>query len=122
MKFSSLFKTLESGHSFIPRLLYEYFRYKTKLNCKITIYRFHLGNNPARICELCSGFLEKKCSTDDPFAGYDGAFKCMSEDAGDVAFLRHDTVAQMAMNSSYMPDVSSSCIFSRTKTQEAINA
>lgn len=70
----------------------------------LTSFYNPFGNNPARICELCSGFLEKKCSTDDPFAGYDGAFKCMSEDAGDVAFLRHDTVAQMAMNSSYMPD------------------
>lgn len=73
---------------------------------KILLIIFVAGNNPARICELCSGFLEKKCSTDDPFAGYDGAFKCMSSDAGDVAFLRHDTVSLMAMNSTYRPEVS----------------
>ncbi|XP_021352485.1 melanotransferrin-like isoform X1 [Mizuhopecten yessoensis] len=57
------------------------------------------GNNPTSICKLCTGVLEERCSTSDPYAGYDGAFNCLKSGQGDVAFLRHDTVEMMLANS-----------------------
>lgn len=51
----------------------------------------NLGNNPTSVCELCRGSGEQKCTSSDPHAGFDGAFKCL-DGQGDFAFLRHDTV------------------------------
>jgi hypothetical protein len=48
------------------------------------------GNNPTEICQLCKGTGGTKCSTNDPSAGYDGAFRCLQKGDGDVAFLRHE--------------------------------
>ncbi|KAK3096152.1 hypothetical protein FSP39_023802 [Pinctada imbricata] len=64
----------------------------------LTSFYNPFGNNPTSICVQCAGIGEQKCSTDDPYAGYDGAFKCMAYDAGDIAFLRHDTVDIMTAN------------------------
>ncbi|KAJ8317042.1 hypothetical protein KUTeg_004946 [Tegillarca granosa] len=58
------------------------------------------GNNPTSICDLCTGIGEQKCSSSDPHAGYDGAFRCLKAQVGDIAFLRHDTVESMLTNSS----------------------
>lgn len=35
-----------------------------------------------------------KCSNADPYAGYEGAFRCLVE-AGDIAFLVHNVVQEM---------------------------
>ena len=56
------------------------------------------GNNPTEICQLCKGTGGTKCSTNDPSAGYDGAFRCLQNGDGDVAFLRHDTLLNMINN------------------------
>ena len=56
------------------------------------------GNNPTEICQLCKGTGGTKCSTNDPSAGYDGAFRCLQKGDGDVAFLRHDTLLSMINN------------------------
>lgn len=53
------------------------------------------GNNPTSVCELCKGSGEQKCTSSDPHAGFDGAFKCLDAQ-GDFAFLRHDTVEMSA--------------------------
>ncbi|XP_004034071.2 lactotransferrin [Gorilla gorilla gorilla] len=46
------------------------------------------------LCRLCAGTGENKCafSSQEPYFGYSGAFKCLREGAGDVAFIRESTV------------------------------
>ena len=53
------------------------------------------GNNPATICENCAGKLDARCTSNDPYSGYVGAFNCMSSGVGDVAFIRHSTLKQI---------------------------
>ncbi|XP_026479929.1 melanotransferrin-like [Ctenocephalides felis] len=54
-----------------------------------------IGDNSDKLCSLCTGKVAGgKCTSKDPYAGYEGAFRCLLE-AGDIAFLRHDTVQQM---------------------------
>lgn len=57
-----------------------------------------LGNNPNKICELCDGYGDDHCTTSDPYAGYDGAFRCLERGIGDIAFVRDNTVALMLQN------------------------
>ena len=54
-----------------------------------------LGNNPTDVCKLCTGQNKEFCTTSDKRAGFDGAFRCVAERAGDLTFLRHDTVQMM---------------------------
>ncbi|GAB1603632.1 melanotransferrin-like [Argonauta hians] len=53
------------------------------------------GNNPSSICEICAGSGSERCSMRDPFSGYSGAFDCLRQGIGDMAFLRDDTVQEM---------------------------
>ncbi|CAK9294532.1 unnamed protein product [Gordionus sp. m RMFG-2023] len=54
------------------------------------------GNNVDNMCELCAGTGEKHCSTsDDEYAGYDGAFKCLRDGQGDIAFVKDATPLEM---------------------------
>ncbi|XP_040911894.1 serotransferrin-like isoform X2 [Toxotes jaculatrix] len=43
-----------------------------------------------KLCELCKGDCSR--SHTEPYYGYDGAFQCLVEDAGEVAFVKHLTV------------------------------
>jgi len=64
---------------------------------------YFLGDNSDKLCELCVGRVPgEKCTSGDPFAGYEGAFKCLRE-RGDIAFLKHTTVTEMT---STMSDLS----------------
>lgn len=57
-----------------------------------------IGDNSDKLCELCIGRVPgEKCTTDDPYYGYEGAFRCLVE-AGDIAFLQHSTVLEMTKN------------------------
>lgn len=58
------------------------------------------GMNPTKACDICAGKDADKCSFSDPFAGYAGAFKCMADGAGDIAFLKHSTLTQMTSGDS----------------------
>ena len=53
------------------------------------------GNNPASICKNCAGQFDAKCTSNDPYSGYVGAFNCMASGTGDVAFLRHSTLREI---------------------------
>lgn len=46
------------------------------------------------LCRLCAGTGADKCacSTREPYFGYSGAFKCLKDGAGDVAFVKETTV------------------------------
>ncbi|CAL8319625.1 unnamed protein product [Arctogadus glacialis] len=43
-----------------------------------------------KLCTLCPSDCSKSAS--NPYFGYAGAFKCLKDDAGDVAFIKHSTV------------------------------
>ncbi|XP_032675278.1 melanotransferrin isoform X1 [Odontomachus brunneus] len=54
-----------------------------------------LGDNSDHLCKLCIGKIPGgKCTSQDPYAGYEGAFRCLVE-AGEIAFLVHNTVEEM---------------------------
>uniref|UniRef100_A0A8C5MGX6 Melanotransferrin n=1 Tax=Leptobrachium leishanense TaxID=445787 RepID=A0A8C5MGX6_9ANUR len=50
--------------------------------------------NYPSLCELCSGSGTSKCNLDsnEPYYDYNGAFRCLAEGAGEVAFIKHSTV------------------------------
>ncbi|XP_014663628.1 PREDICTED: melanotransferrin-like [Priapulus caudatus] len=52
--------------------------------------------NPPNLCSLCRGTGGAFCKRDDsePYYGYSGALRCLLEGFGDVAFVRHTTVAE----------------------------
>nr|CAD7398480.1 unnamed protein product [Timema cristinae] len=54
-----------------------------------------IGDNSDKLCKLCIGKVPgERCTPADPYAGFEGAFRCLLE-AGDVAFLKHTTVQEM---------------------------
>ncbi|XP_033118671.1 melanotransferrin-like [Anneissia japonica] len=50
--------------------------------------------NPENLCDLCIGQGEDNCvrNNNEPYYGYTGAFRCLAEGAGEVAFVKHVTV------------------------------
>ena len=55
------------------------------------------GDNPTSACELCKGKIGSTfCTNQDPYAGYIGAMYCLIEGGGDVAFVKHTTLTELA--------------------------
>ncbi|KAB0389612.1 hypothetical protein E2I00_016569 [Balaenoptera physalus] len=52
------------------------------------------GKEYPNLCQLCTGTGGNKCacSSQEPYFGYSGAFKCLQDGAGDVAFVKDSTV------------------------------
>ncbi|OAD60207.1 Melanotransferrin [Eufriesea mexicana] len=62
-----------------------------------------LGDNSDQLCKLCVGKLPGgKCTTSDPYAGYEGAFRCLVE-VGEIAFLVHTTFELLCRDGSRKP-------------------
>lgn len=60
-----------------------------------------IGDNPHKLCQLCIGKVPGgKCTSADPYAGYQGAFRCLLE-AGEIAFLKHTTVEEMTSSDEF---------------------
>ncbi|XP_033335223.2 transferrin 2 [Megalopta genalis] len=58
-----------------------------------------LGDNSDQLCKLCIGKIPgERCTSADPYAGYEGAFRCLVE-AGEIAFLVNSTVDEMISTS-----------------------
>lgn len=56
-----------------------------------------IGDNSDKLCQLCTGKIPGgRCTDADPYAGYDGAFKCLL-DVGHVAFLKHATIEELLL-------------------------
>lgn len=60
-----------------------------------------IGDNSDKLCLLCIGKIPGgRCTDSDPYAGYDGAFRCLLE-AGEVAFLKHNTVPELVAGAEF---------------------
>uniref|UniRef100_A0A8B9K949 Serotransferrin n=1 Tax=Astyanax mexicanus TaxID=7994 RepID=A0A8B9K949_ASTMX len=55
-------------------------------------------NEPSSLCQLCagdgSGSHKCEASVNEKYYAYNGAFRCLVENAGDVAFVKHTTVGE----------------------------
>ncbi|XP_050821199.1 serotransferrin [Gopherus flavomarginatus] len=50
--------------------------------------------NEPNLCRLCPGTGAQKCSRTGPYSGYSGAFQCLKDGVGDVAFVKQITVLE----------------------------
>ncbi|KAH9643184.1 hypothetical protein HF086_010636 [Spodoptera exigua] len=56
-----------------------------------------IGDNSDKLCKLCAGGAGIRCTLADPYAGYEGALRCLiANNSGDIAFVR-DTTVQHAL-------------------------
>lgn len=54
------------------------------------------GDNPTSACDLCAGKIGSNfCTNQDPYAGTIGALYCLIDGGGDVAFVKHTSVAEL---------------------------
>lgn len=55
------------------------------------------GDNPTNACELCIGKIGSTfCTNQDPYSGYIGALYCLNDGGGDVAFVTHNALTELA--------------------------
>ncbi|XP_049631909.1 serotransferrin-like [Suncus etruscus] len=56
-----------------------------------------------KLCQQCAGTGADKCacSSHEPYFGYKGALKCLADDAGDVAFVKHLTALESPDKDNY---------------------
>ena len=56
------------------------------------------------LCALCAGSGADKCSKEqskNKYVSYHGAFKCMGDGVGDVAFVKHTTTQEVVDSGGY---------------------
>lgn len=72
----------------------QYFGPSCAVNSLIDKYN-PIGDNSDKLCQICGGEAAGvKCTPNDPYYGYEGAFKCLIE-KGEIAFLKHSTVQEV---------------------------
>lgn len=82
-----------------------------------------IGDNSDKLCLLCIGKIPGgRCTDSDPYAGYDGAFRCLLE-AGEVAFLKHNTVQELVTGAEFGGTISKDSfeLFCRDGTRRTID-
>lgn len=52
------------------------------------------------LCSACKAGDANRCTTQDPYYDYAGAFRCLVENSGDVAFTKHTTVMDYSQDGS----------------------
>uniref|UniRef100_H3BEV0 Transferrin-like domain-containing protein n=1 Tax=Latimeria chalumnae TaxID=7897 RepID=H3BEV0_LATCH len=66
-----------------------------------------VAGSPSNLCEACIGDEDGNnvCANGPPerYSGYAGAFRCLVEDHGDVAFVRHSTVFENSNGNNMQP-------------------
>ncbi|XP_045539893.1 melanotransferrin [Papilio machaon] len=66
-----------------------------------------IGDNPDKLCKLCSGGAGIRCTLADPYAGYEGALKCLVDNnSGDIAFVRDTTIQHALLSHKILGGVS----------------
>ncbi|XP_045634665.1 lactotransferrin [Ursus americanus] len=73
------------------------------------------------LCHLCAGTEGNKCacSSREPYFGYSGAFKCLQDGAGDVAFVRDSTVFENLPNKADQNEYELLCLNNTRKPVDA---
>lgn len=60
-----------------------------------------IGDNSDKLCRICIGKIPGgRCTNTDPYAGYEGAFRCLLE-AGEIAFVKHTTALELTQDQSF---------------------
>ena len=54
------------------------------------------GATESKLCLLCRGTGQNKCTRNDPYSGYSGAMDCLKSGAGEVAFVKDATVLALS--------------------------
>lgn len=81
----------------------DYFGQSCAVNALVDKYN-PIGDNSDKLCHLCTGKVPgEKCTPKDPYAGFEGAFRCLVE-KGEIAFVKHTTVNEM-VESGLIPGV-----------------
>jgi len=78
-----------------------------------------LGDNSDRLCDICGSELPGvRCTSADPYAGYEGALSCLL-DRGEIAFVNHMTPREyfVALNAYRPPPVDPNNPNSYTSTE-----
>ncbi|CAL8115042.1 unnamed protein product [Orchesella dallaii] len=76
-----------------------------------------LGDNSDRLCDICGSELPGvRCTSTDPYAGYEGAIGCLL-DRGEIAFVNHMTPREYfaAVNAYRPPDPNNPNSYSSTE-------
>ncbi|XP_077608471.1 inhibitor of carbonic anhydrase-like [Crocuta crocuta] len=75
------------------------------------------------LCQLCVGKGTDKCacSFEEPYFGYSGAFRCLQDGAGEVAFVRHITVFENLPNKADRDQYELLCLDNTRKSVDKYN-
>ncbi|XP_045153751.1 serotransferrin [Echinops telfairi] len=55
-------------------------------------------NRFPKLCQLCAGPEKCACNSHERYYGYSGALKCLEEGAGEVAFVKYETILENLPN------------------------